>query len=65
MAEKKTGFNLAEALAGVSNLDTGVNGREQIEYIDIDRIDDDPNNFYELSGLNELAANMVRNCPPR
>ena len=58
MAEKKTGFNLAEALAGVSKLDTGVDGREQIEYIDIDRIDDDPNNFYELSGLNELAANI-------
>lgn len=58
MAEKKTGFNLAEALAGVSKLDTGVDGREQIEYIDIDLIDDDPNNFYELSGLNELAANI-------
>ena len=24
MAEKKTGFNLAEALAGVSKLDTGI-----------------------------------------
>lgn len=58
MAEKKTGFNLAEALAGVSKLDTGASGREQIEYIDIDRIDDDPNNFYELSGLSELAANI-------
>lgn len=32
--------------------------REQIEYIDIDRIDDDPNNFYELSKLDELAANI-------
>lgn len=58
MAEKKTGFNLADALAGVSKLDTGADGREQIEYIDIDRIDDDPNNFYVLSGLNELAANI-------
>lgn len=58
MAEKKAGFNLAEALAGVSKLDTGVDGREQIEYIDIDRIDDDPNNFYELSSLDELAANI-------
>ena len=28
MAEKKTGFNLAEALAGVSKLDTGASGRE-------------------------------------
>ena len=32
--------------------------REQIEYVDIDRIDDDPRNFYELSGLDELAANI-------
>lgn len=58
MAEKKTGFNLAEALAGVSKLDTGAADREQIEYIDIDRIDDDPNNFYELSDLDALAANI-------
>lgn len=36
----------------------GTSGREQIEYIDIDLIDDDPNNFYELSGLEELAANI-------
>lgn len=39
----------------VSDLDTG---REQIEYIDIDKIDGDPRNFYELSGLEELAANI-------
>lgn len=45
----------------VSNSDTTaepIPAREQIEYIDIDRIDDDPNNFYELSGLDELAANI-------
>lgn len=53
MSEK--GFNLADVLKGVSNLGTE---REQIEYIDIDRIDDDPNNFYELSGIEELAANI-------
>lgn len=54
-AEKRP---LAEMLARpvVSNSDT--TGREQIEYIDMDRIDDDPNNFYELSGLDELAANI-------
>ena len=52
------GFDLADDLADVSKLDTGVDGREQIEYIDIDRIDDDPNNFYELSDLNKLAANI-------
>lgn len=39
----------------VSDSDTG---REQIEYIDIDCLDDDPNNFYALSGLEELAANI-------
>lgn len=32
--------------------------REQIEYIDIAQLDDDPCNFYELSGLDELAANI-------
>ncbi|WP_312611337.1 ParB N-terminal domain-containing protein [Oscillibacter sp.] len=40
----------------VPKLDT--TGREQLQYIDIDRIDDDPNNFYELSGIDELAANI-------
>ena len=51
-------FNLAALMAEgkVSELDT--KGREQIEYIHIDRIDDDPNNFYELSGLKELAENI-------
>lgn len=61
MAEtKKKGFNLAEALGAVAVPDLGTTaaGREQIEYIDIDRIDDDPNNFYELSSLDELAANI-------
>lgn len=32
--------------------------REQIEYIDLDRIDPDPENFYSLDGLNELAGNI-------
>ena len=48
-------FNLGDALRGVSNLDTG---REQIEYIRLDRLDEDPNNFYLLSGIDELAANI-------
>ena len=57
MASVKAPLNLAAALAvPVSELDTG--GREQIEYIDIDLMDPDPNNFYELSGLEELAANI-------
>lgn len=54
MAEKK-GFDLAAVLGNVSNLDTD---KEQIEYIDIDLLDDDPNNFYELSELDSLAANI-------
>lgn len=54
MADVK-GFDLASMLQDVSKLDTG---REQIEYIDIDRIDDDPNNFYQLSRVDELAANI-------
>lgn len=32
--------------------------REEIEYIDIDKIDSDARNFYELSGLESLAANI-------
>lgn len=58
MADKK-GFDLANVLASVSNLDTGTKpGREQIEYIDIDLIDADERNFYELSGIDELASNI-------
>lgn len=59
---KKTegGFDLAAELAksGVSKLDTGADGREQIEYIDLKLIHPDPNNFYELSGIEELAGNI-------
>lgn len=59
MAEKKKGFDLASVLADVSELDTITPGnREQIEYIDIDLFDDDPNNFYELSEIDGLAANI-------
>lgn len=49
------GFNLADVLSDVSNLDTN---REQIEYIKLDLIDVDPNNFYQLSGVEDLAANI-------
>ena len=31
---------------------------EQIVYIDLDRIDPDPNNFYSLDGIDELAGNI-------
>lgn len=55
-------FDLASVFAAVQNqqeqdvskLDT----KEQLEYIDIDLIDPDPKNFYELSGLDALAANI-------
>ena len=33
-------------------------GREQIEYIDIDKIDADANNFYAMSGISALMANI-------
>lgn len=43
--------------ADVSKLDTS-GGREQIEYIPLDRIDNDPRNFYKLGGLEQLAASI-------
>lgn len=49
-------FNLADVLSDVSNLDTS---REQIEYIKLDLIDADPNNFYQLSGVDQLADNIA------
>ena len=33
-------------------------GREQIEYLDIDKIDADANNFYAMSGISALMANI-------
>lgn len=49
-------FSLADAIkaSAVSNPDTS----RRITDIDIDALTDDPNNFYELSGLDELAANI-------
>lgn len=51
-------FNLADVLREANAQDLGQAGREQIQYIDIDLIDPDPRNFYELSDLDELAANI-------
>ena len=48
-------FNLGDALKAVSYSDTG---REQIEYIRLERIEEDPNNFYPLSDIDELASNI-------
>lgn len=48
-------FDLSDLLKDVSNLDTN---REQIEYIRLELIDSDPNNFYQLSDVEQLAANI-------
>lgn len=49
-------FNLADVLKDVPNLDTE---RKQIEYIPLNLIDGDPNNFYQLRGIENLAANIA------
>lgn len=57
MAKKFDMGDFAKTLAQpVSNSDTG---REQIEYIDVDLLDSDPNNFYQLSDLDALADNIA------
>ena len=48
-------FNLADVLKNVPEVGTG---RDRIEYIRMDQIREDPNNFYKLSGIEELAANI-------
>lgn len=50
------GFNLADVLKNVSESDTG---REQIQYIPLSLIDSDENNFYQLTGVDDLAANIA------
>ena len=53
----KNTFNLGDYLktAPVSKADTA---QEQIEYIPLEDIDPDPENFYSLEGLDELAGNI-------
>lgn len=50
-------FDIASVLrsTSVSESDTG---KEQLVYLDIDLLDPDPDNFYSLEGLNDLAANI-------
>ena len=48
-------FDLGELLKDVPKLDTN---REQIVYIRRDLIEADPHNFYRLSDIEELAANI-------
>ena len=54
MANKR-GFDLAAVLGSVSGPDTG---KQQIQYIALDRIDPDPDNFYSLEGIDELAGSI-------
>lgn len=57
MAKKFDMGDFAKTLAQpVSNSDTG---REQIEYIDVDLLDKDQNNFYQLSDLDALVDNIA------
>lgn len=51
------GFDLASVLKNVPDSGTS-DGRERIEYIGLDRLHDDPNNFYSLDGIEELAENI-------
>lgn len=50
------GFNIADVLKDVPELDTG---REQIEYIALALIDGDSGNFYSLSEIESLANNIA------
>lgn len=51
------GFDLASVLKNVPESGT-YDGRERIEYIGLDKLHDDPNNFYSLDGIEELAENI-------
>ena len=55
MAELNIAAVLGKQLKAVSDPDTG---REQIEYIDIGLLDSDEKNFYQLSEVEKLAANI-------
>ena len=54
MAETK-GFDLSALIDSVPDLDTG---RQQIVYLPIEQIDPDPENFYSLDGIDELAGSI-------
>ena len=54
MAENK-GFDLTACIESVPDLDTG---RQQIVYLPIEQIDPDPENFYSLDGIDELAGSI-------
>lgn len=51
------GFNLAETF-GEALVSKSGTGPEQLIHPDIDRLHDDPSNFYSMEGLDDLAANI-------
>lgn len=57
-ASKK--FDLGELTRALARdvPESGTEGRDQIEYIDIDLIDSDPGNFYELRDIPDLAGDI-------
>lgn len=57
-ASKK--FDLGELTRALARdvPESGTEGRDQIEYIDIDLIDSDPSNFYELRDIPDLAGDI-------
>lgn len=54
----KKAFNLGDYLQAAGGVQSGHAATEQIVLIELDRIDPDPNNFYSLRGIDELAANI-------
>ncbi len=51
-------FDLSEVLKNQNVSDSDTKGRDRIEYLNIGALHDDPNNFYSLDGIEELAGNI-------
>ena len=51
-------FDIGSFAKSLQQQSVQVEHRDQIEYIPLDKIDQDPNNFYSLSGIEELADNI-------
>lgn len=49
-------FDITSVLKNVSDPDTG---KEQIVYLPLESLDPDPNNFYSLEGIDQLADNIA------
>lgn len=50
-------FDITSVLLGVSDSDT--RGGTQVTYLPVDKIDPDPDNFYSLAGIDELADSIA------